>query len=88
MIPMTVAATPGGIAATMVIRPMSIRSTKGVIVVTSGNDCCDHILGAGETLHIRPKGLVAIRGLSPEAGAIVFGGRGGRRGRELEFRAA
>ena len=66
-------------------RALSIRSTEGVIVVTSANDCCDHILGAGESLHIRPKGLLAIRGLSPEAKAVVFGGRNGRQGRELQF---
>lgn len=69
-------------------RPVSIRSTEGTIVVTSTNDCCDHVLGAGETLHIRPKGLLAIRGLSTEARATVFGGRNSREGRNLEFHAA
>ena len=66
-------------------RPVSIRSTRGTVVVTSAGDCCDHILEAGMSLRIRPKGLLAIRSLSPAARAIIFGGRNGRRGRVLAF---
>ncbi len=69
-------------------RPVSIRSTEGIIVVTSPNDCCDHVLATGETLHLRPKGVLAIRGLSQDAKATVFGGKTGREGRNLEFHAA
>lgn len=67
-------------------RPVSIRSTSGAIVVTSAGDSCDHVLESGESLQIRPKGLLAIRGLSDEARALIFGGRSGRTGRELLFR--
>ena len=69
-------------------RPVSIRSTKGSIVVTSKDDCCDHVLCAGESLHIRPRGILAIRSLSHDARAIVYGGSRSRQGRDIEFHAA
>ncbi len=66
-------------------RPISIRSIEGMIVVTRKDDTEDYILAAGEVLTIRPRGLLAISGLTTNALAMIFGGKSGREGRSISF---
>ncbi len=66
-------------------RPLHIRSTEGVLVVTREHDAEDYILTEGGGITLRPKGLLAIRGLTETAGAKITGGRWGERGMEIRL---